>query len=331
MRISEGGAEHETFYASPATCLVFSHCGRWLAAGGYGGGLHVWDTANPAANPLHPDPLHLHATRALGFRADDHSGRVYEHKWVDLREAQALAFRADGSLFVHDGTRNCFLFAPAAGTLTDLGELRIRHLVAAPDGRRVVRVFAKSPIGTWTIPAAGKPAAELSVRCAGAEIRQAAFAPDGTRFATAERYTDANMVPSSKVTVCATATGKPVCSWEFPGVLTPLICFANGGTHLIARTLVSLACWNLGEPGSAPRKGVNPGRKRFVAMAAHPAGPLLTVANDRVVRVWDVPALTAGRSFTWNIGKLNAVTVSPDGTRAAVGSDTGTVLVWDWD
>ena len=66
-------------------------------------------------------------------------------------------------------------------------------------------------------------------------------------------------------------------------------------------------------------------------MAVHPAGPLLTVANDKLVQVWDAPALAPSRAIEWNVGKLYAVAVSPDGTRAAVGSHTGKVLVWDWD
>ena len=57
----------------------------------------------------------------------------------------------------------------------------------------------------------------------------------------------------------------------------------------------------------------------------------MTVDTDRLVRVWDVASLTVTRTIEWNIGNLNAVAASPDGTRAAVGSGTGKVLVWDWD
>ena len=36
-------------------------------------------------------------------------------------------------------------------------------------------------------------------------------------------------------------------------------------------------------------------------------------------------------TFTWDVGRLRSVAFSPDGTRAAVGSDTGKVVVWDVD
>jgi hypothetical protein len=47
--------------------------------------------------------------------------------------------------------------------------------------------------------------------------------------------------------------------------------------------------------------------------------------------VWDAATLKLDRTIEWNVRKLYAVAVSGDGTRAAVGSHTGKVLVWDWD
>ena len=33
--------------------------------------------------------------------------------------------------------------------------------------------------------------------------------------------------------------------------------------------------------------------------------------------------------FTWNLGRLRAVAISPDGNLAAAGGDYGEVIVWD--
>jgi len=162
-------------------------------------------------------------------------------------------------------------------------------------------------------------------------VMTAAFAWDGATFATSERDGGADWGAAYQVKVRSTATGKSVCSLPYPGVITPAVCFSKDGSHLLARSLASVTCWDLGDVKKPPRKAQNPSRRHFGAMAVHPDGPLLTVDNDRLVRVWDVPALTTDRAITWNIGKLHAVAVSPDGTRAAVGSHTGKVLVWDWD
>jgi WD40 repeat protein len=72
-------------------------------------------------------------------------------------------------------------------------------------------------------------------------------------------------------------------------------------------------------------------RHRVEELAFHPDGSLPTVGGDRLVRVWDAETLTPGRVIEWNVGKLYAVAVSPDGARAAVGRHTGKVVVWDRD
>src|SRR5262245_23095859 len=286
--------------------LAFSHCGRWLAASGYRGGLHVWDTANPTAKPRQPN-----------------TGRS--------QAAHSLAFRADGRLFYSVPYGLSYLFDPVTNQRRALGKQRLGHIVPSPDGQRFVRAYVLSSLRTWTIRDIGSPVAELSVKCPGAQILTAAFAPNGTTFATLERSHDAHYNASLTVTVRELSTGKPICSVPCPGVSMHRIAFSNDGTHLLARGWATRACWSIAEPNKPPRKATNPSRKHFLSMAVHPTGPLLTVANDRLVQVWDMPALTTDRSITWNIGKLYAVAVSPDGSRAAVGSHTGKVLVWDWD
>jgi WD40 repeat protein len=58
---------------------------------------------------------------------------------------------------------------------------------------------------------------------------------------------------------------------------------------------------------------------------------LITVSNDETAVVWETATWTEVRSFAWDIGKLKSVSVSPDGMRAACGSDRGRVVIWDLD
>ena len=60
-----------------------------------------------------------------------------------------------------------------------------------------------------------------------------------------------------------------------------------------------------------------------------PSGGLLTAGMDGVVRVWDANSGRELRSHDWGIGKVQAATISADGTLCAAGSDDGRVVVWD--
>ncbi len=284
--------------------LAFSHCGRWLAACGSNGGLHVWDTANPTAKPLFP-------------LRTDHIG--------------ALAFRSDGKLFFHIRYGRWFLYDPITSDLSALEYEELCYIVASPDARHVVRVNTAPPIVTWGFTADEKPTQQLSLNCSAINVTTAAFTTDGTRFATVEWSWNPVKSSVAALVVRDTATGEPVAALPDATGSTAQVAFSASGERAFARWNATLACWSLTESDEPPRKVVSPSRRHFLAMAVHPQGPVLTVDNDRFVRVWGAPALTAERTIEWNVGKLYAVAVSPDGTRAAVGSGTGKVLVWDWD
>jgi WD40 repeat protein len=183
-----------------------------------------------------------------------------------------------------------------------------------------------APLQIWALGKSGKPFVE-STAPREAIITAATFAPDSLTVATAE----VRFGTEPLVRIRASETAKPLHEFRGAFLTTQQMAFSRDGAHLVARAAGSLACWILADRDRAPRKAVNPGRKHFVALAVHPDGPVLSVDNDRLVRVWTVPELTLDRTITWNVGKLYAVAVSPDGTRAAVGSHTGKVLVWDWD
>ena len=77
---------------------------------------------------------------------------------------------------------------------------------------------------------------------------------------------------------------------------------------------------------------VNLDAKHFMDAAFTPDGRrLITVSKEGTARVWDTATWTCERAFAWDIGKLRAVAVAPDGTRAAAAGDTGRVVVWDLD
>src|SRR5262249_857564 len=147
-----------------------------------------------------------------------------------------------------------------------------------------------------------------------------AFAPDDSTFVTAARsYADRYLEPQVALNVHAIPKGTVVAKLDDAAGTLSELRYSHDSAHVLAFWGASLACWTLAEPEKAPKKGVNPGRRHFLSMAVHPDGHVLTVDNDRLVRVWDVPSMNTDRTIEWNIGKLHAVAVSPDGTRVAVG------------
>jgi WD40 repeat protein len=68
------------------------------------------------------------------------------------------------------------------------------------------------------------------------------------------------------------------------------------------------------------------------AVTVHPHRPLiLTGSGDQTVRLWEYTesTLTPRESFDWQVGRVTAVAVAPDGTLAACGGASGEVVVWD--
>jgi WD40 repeat protein len=293
---------------APVEELAFSHCGRWLAAAAGGGGVHLWDATDPAAPPLRPIP-------------DDtgYSGN--------------LAFRRDGRLFFRDCFCRMRLYDPASGKLTEHGYAPSANMAVSPDSRRFVELGAYFLL-TWRIRVKGPPVPELSDETHRTHVRRAVFTADGARLVIAEERTvgtGRKKQITFGLTLRNARTGAVVRDLgALPEVPWQLAVSADGA-RVFARWREIVSCWSVSEPGEGPREAPAPTRHALHELAVHPNGPLLTADAAGVVRVWEVPELRPEREFAWGLGRLAALAVSPDGTRAAAGSASGKVLVWDWD
>ena len=77
---------------------------------------------------------------------------------------------------------------------------------------------------------------------------------------------------------------------------------------------------------------LNDDRLYFTGLAFHPSGAYLaTTSTDATVRLYDTTAWEVARTYAWQTGKLRCVAFSPDGMLAAVGTDSGNIVVWDVD
>jgi WD40 repeat protein len=108
--------------------------------------------------------------------------------------------------------------------------------------------------------------------------------------------------------------------WSVPGPLVAGFGYDNSVTVTSAAT-------------GAPVTQLTLTRKYHVQDCAFsPDGRFLAVvSNEASVRVWTTDDWKEQKEFAWGIGPLKCVAFAPDGLRAACGSASGRILIWDWD
>ncbi|QEL14879.1 WD40 repeat domain-containing protein [Limnoglobus roseus] len=104
------------------------------------------------------------------------------------------------------------------------------------------------------------------------------------------------------------------------------------GQFLVASRDNTLRVWSLEYLHRLPRLLTSDSKKAITDFAFHPGGHYLaTASNDRGVTFWDVGTWQPSRTFDWHEGRMRSIAFSPDGCVAAVGSDTGHVVLFDVD
>jgi WD40 repeat protein len=95
---------------------------------------------------------------------------------------------------------------------------------------------------------------------------------------------------------------------------------------------MGMVIWQAEDLSKPPHKVLNNNRKHFTDLAFHSSGRYLAAtSNDATVKFYDTETWQVAKTFTWNVGRLQSIALSPDGLLAAAGNDTGQVIVWDVD
>lgn len=110
------------------------------------------------------------------------------------------------------------------------------------------------------------------------------------------------------------------------GAPTPAV-FSPDSRTLTLATATVIHRWDVSSGEALPTLR---GHERKVnAVAYLPDGRLLSCGNDGLVRTWDGERCVDAKD--WQLGEVLALAVARDGMRAAVGSKSGTILIWDLD
>jgi WD40 repeat protein len=104
--------------------------------------------------------------------------------------------------------------------------------------------------------------------------------------------------------------------------------FSPDGSTLVTHTNEAILRWDL---QGVPLPVLKGHRRMINGVAYLPDGRLVSCSNDGTTRLWDGVSGKCLDVRDWQLGELTTLAVARDGMRAAVGSKTGTILVWDID
>jgi hypothetical protein len=160
----------------------------------------------------------------------------------------------------------------------------------------------------------------------------------------------------SKVPVTPESTGVRAVAAHPP---TQTVAWATGGRQVVVWPITKPDRWRVSLPAAVPSLAFHPdgrwlaaaqdwtvlpidtdrkqlrdplkGHKgRVTAVSFHPHdGTLYSTSWDGTVRLWDVVSGAERTGFDWKVGRLQCLAIATDGTRAAAGSESGKVVVWD--
>lgn len=276
--------------------LAWSPDGRFVAAGGTGDGVMVWDLVEgtPGRRVLragHGGRLIQFCPRTgwlyAGFQSNgflywnpeaDEERRV---PWeVEYTSCNGLAVSADGRTVVLDRNRQTIGYAVADdGTLT--------------------RAWAR-PDDAWI--------SGFAFRSGNGEL----FGP----------YRDANIYPRDHFTWMIAGSGEMVGSFPLisSGTVTKWV-LAPDGERVAWLTDYALYLQRLDD--TSPRTLVAVVGESRRNLAWSPDGRTLAIGVGPTVRLLDADTLAEVRAFDWGMGNVRGIAFSPDGLRAAVSGDAG--------
>ena len=300
--------------------LAFSPDGDMLLAAGNGSWLDVWRLGESA-----PPSRHFETANSFAW--------IVDAQFIGGGSAVIATCGVDGLRIDPATPESVFRAAthPYRGSLWGLA--------VSPDEKRVIAstgcIFYPPPQGkkglvSWLVGAGKRFRRDWFISFDN-NPGNPTFLEDGRRFMVHEYSEDSSAAKCSLV-VRSADTGERLETYLCPyaGGGSPVL--SPAGEWLVVLSSMGMSVWSRDDLSRTPLKVSNDNRKHFTGIAFHPSGQYLAAtSNDETVKLYDTATWRVATTFTWNVGRLRSVAFSPDGTRAAVGSDTGQIVVWDVD
>jgi WD40 repeat protein len=291
----------------PINCVAFSPDGTQLAEAAHGGHIRVWNlAAGTVGHDLYVYGRHPNQVR-LCFSPDGRSLAATNDDIVFL------------GLTVVNGKTIRANYVPFFG------------VVYFPDGKSVVGVGERlgrySPITGGAFPRLKLPAQRVVT----SRWPACALTRDGSRLALSRRTRKTNGSRYLEtVFVYDIGADAVVAEFEWAGNPANRLALSPDGELVAAACGPTLRAWDVKTLALVANK--NAGEAECSGLAFSPDGRYVaTVSGDSAVRFWVVGAWDEPKALEWNVGKLLDVAFSPDGTTAAVSSDTGKIVLFDVD
>lgn len=301
--------------------IAFSPSGRDLAAISGDGKIRIWDTRTGELRNIGSvedtssgfDVLYLndHSLAVAGvhlFHWD-----LANNEWTIAirggRWARQLALSPDGKYLAEADQTTSTDWANTGLIVFD--PVKWLSLVRAGDSGNSSGGLAYSPDGQWL-------ASSHIVRVGG---KTRSYGEYGTEIENTYDYVvHIRDLPSQQ-------TVRSIAGW---GQGVKHLAFSPDGTTLAGTAGPRLRVWDLVNDREIAKE--QRGSKHFQGLAFTQEGRYVaTVSNDTTVRIWDTRTWKESNTYVWQVGRLLNLAIAPDGLRAAAGSDSGKIIIWDLD
>jgi WD40 repeat protein len=291
--------------------LAFSPDGRAIAAGFEHHPVHLWNL-----EALPPTPVRLSVEQGyfggLQFSPDGDalSWRMVEGRTTYERSGRTYRYQSFATTYA----------TKAANASADGRWVVSQH--GMPDDCLIGwELSDENWVRRWTVSTADIAVESVTVSADGALFALTARSALGDRWADNPR----------QVEVWDGSTGRVQGHGAYSYGYAPTLRFSPDATQLVGINDMTLLVWPVPRLGE-PQLIRNDNRKDLTAVAFHPSGQqLYATSNDETVHVFDVATWERVKRFTWQIGKLKSIAVSPDGMLAAAGGENGAIVIWDLD